>query len=193
MTNEFSRLSHKTEAEIRLLARSPTWSIVWSVAKKTGNVFGIPAASYTKDQMLLCYWSLMYDSVYESMDRPSDKVVEDDEALDKWFEEQRDKRAKESKRKQVMDKSSANRHGEIFVMASSDEDADDIYNLNDKLTLAQMRAESQRLEEKQGQEVTEWQLRKKKILREAMTRTDASKIAANRRNAMQRPQFIGGK
>lgn len=190
---EFGKLTPRNESEIRALARFPTWNVMWSSSKKSGHIFDRPSSQYSKDQLLLCYWSMMYDSVYESMERPSDKVIADDEALDKWFEEQSNKRKRDSKAKDIIGRGGANKHGEVFVMAKGDEDADDIYSLNDKMTLAQMRAESQRLEEKQGQLISEWQLRKGKIKREHLMKASAKQVAAQRKEAMRPRRFIGGK
>jgi hypothetical protein len=56
--------------------------------KTSEPLFGIPTSEYTIDQLNLIYWSNYYQSIYEMMpeDRPSDFVIEDDEALDAYME-----------------------------------------------------------------------------------------------------------
>ena len=60
--------------------------------KTSGDLFGKPLMELTNDQDSLVYWSQVYDVAYESMDRPEQSIIDDDEALDKWFEEQAKKR-----------------------------------------------------------------------------------------------------
>ena len=82
---------------------------------------------------------MMYDNVYESMDRPPDKVVEDDICLDGWFVEQKRKHERERKQKEVdaltQNPKIANSQ-EVFVMASNQDSANQIYDLNDPLARA---------------------------------------------------------
>ena len=74
----YNALDVLDEKKIRKVARSSGWSIMWSSSKKTGDpLFNKATCNYSPEQAILCYWSLMYDSVYESMERPSDKIIED--------------------------------------------------------------------------------------------------------------------
>jgi hypothetical protein len=76
----------------------------------------------------------MYDSVYESTESPPEKVIEDDDCLDGWFVEQRKKHDRNKLNMEadnlITNKKIAN-SGEIFVMASSEEEAGFIDSLND--------------------------------------------------------------
>lgn len=78
--------------QIRALARSPEWRFRWAAYKTSGNLFGKPLMELTNDQDSLVYWSQVYDAAFESMDKPSQSVIDDDEALDQWFEDQAKKR-----------------------------------------------------------------------------------------------------
>ncbi|MGE4412481.1 MAG: hypothetical protein AB7E45_02130 [Candidatus Caldatribacteriota bacterium] len=67
----------------------------------------------------MVYWSSLYDSVYNSIDRPPQWVIDDDDLLDKWLEEQmkelEDRAEKEYRDKRGMAKSarSAWEHEEV--------------------------------------------------------------------------------
>jgi len=132
---------------------------------------------------------MMYDSVYESLDRPSDDIIEDDEKLDKWFEEQREERKKDAKRKQ-REKSSTSRHPEQFIMVNNEEEADEIYDMNDKLTLAKIQKEIRQISQSEKKYIDEVELRKNDIIKQAlMNRDTASARQAGIANRSRR--FLG--
>lgn len=73
---------------IRSVARSSLWRIRYVNSQKTGEaLFGVPSSDYTNDQLNLSYWSNYYQNIYEMMpeDRPSDMIIDDDEALDAFM------------------------------------------------------------------------------------------------------------
>jgi hypothetical protein len=187
----YNALSVLDERKIRKVARSSGWSIMWSSSKKTGDpLFNKPTCNYSPEQAILCYWSLMYDSVYESMDKPSDKVIENDAALDKWFQDQKVKskseRAKTAKSNDIFHGHKA--HGasnqEEFVMVNNVEEADDVYDQNDQWSLARIRSEAQKIEEADGG-VSEYQLRRNRVKKQLQLQNsgkfaDARKAQASR-------------
>lgn len=74
--------------KIRAIARSGMWRIRYINSLKTSDpLFGVPASDYTTDQLNLAYWSNYYQSIYDMMpeDRPTDMVIEDDDALDAYM------------------------------------------------------------------------------------------------------------
>lgn len=119
--NEIKSIGNK---EVRELARSPQWRYLWNGAK--GNIkslFGRNLGDMDMSQRNLMYWSQVYDSVYEAYERPSDDIINDDEALDKWFEEQNKKRKVERFEKKgdvgklkLSDR--IKRHKEVFIVAN---------------------------------------------------------------------------
>jgi len=186
LVSGYNALQILGEKEIRKVARSSSWSVMWSSTKKTGDVlFNKPTSNYSPEQALLCYWSLMYDSVYESMDKPSDKIIEDDAALDKWFQDQKVKsksdRAKTSKSNDIFH--GHNAHGasnqEEFVMVNTSEEADDVYDQNDQWSLARIRTEAQKIEEA-GSGVSEYQLRRGRVKRQLQLQ-NSNKFADTRK------------
>lgn len=143
---------------IRRLARSNVWRFQWQAAKGVGDLFEKPIIELDPEQQALVYWSQVYDSVYESMDRPDDSVIEDDDKLDKWFENQNKKRkvdrinkGKEAGGIKLSDKVA--RHGEVFIVAKSPMNpdapsADEIENLNSSMAQKFKQAEAKRVKEK---------------------------------------------
>ena len=97
---------------IRAIARSSLWRIRYINSMKTSErLFGIASSDYSTDQLSLTYWSSYYQNIYDMMpeDRPTDMVIEDDEALDaymKQFYEERNKDAADRR-------SRANRPGKL--------------------------------------------------------------------------------
>lgn len=89
------------EATIRRVARAGIWRCKWMGAKKNRGVktlFNREMYDLTSDQFRLMYWSQIYDSAYESMEPPSDSVIDDDKLFDRWLDEQHQKRKQEQKK-----------------------------------------------------------------------------------------------
>ena len=130
-------------ATYRKIARSDPWRMMWINGKKHGNLFGKPSYDMTSDQLALCSYSSMYDNVYESMDSPNEKVIEDDDCLDGWFIVQRRKYEKDKKQREVDDliknPKIANSQ-EVFVVASDQQAAGEIYDLNNPMARGVIRA-----------------------------------------------------
>jgi len=90
---------------VRALARSSLWRIRYINSMKTSDpLFGVSTSEYTTDQLNLVYWSNYYQNIYEMMpeDRPSEIVIEDDDALDaymKAFYEERNRQESERRHK----------------------------------------------------------------------------------------------
>jgi hypothetical protein len=95
----FLQFSHGTSNEIiRELARSNLWRIRYVNSMKTSDpLFGVPNSEYTMDQLNLVYWSNYYQNIYEMMpeDRPSDLVIDDDDALDAYMKSYYEERNRE--------------------------------------------------------------------------------------------------
>lgn len=120
--------------DFRMIARNDPWRAMWMIGKTSGNLLGKSSTEFTVNQTQLCSYSFMYDNVYESGERPNDKIIEDDDLLDGWFIVQRRKYEKDKKQQEV-DALTSNpkiaNSQEVFVMASNQESANEIYDLND--------------------------------------------------------------
>lgn len=124
-----------SEKQIRDVARNEPWRSVWMLRdSNTYKLFSNTDRELSVDQKNLLVWSRMYDNIQESMDCPTDDVIEDDDLLDGWFIVQRKKREKEQAEADF-DNSTQNEKiknsGEIFVVASNKQEADKVDMLND--------------------------------------------------------------
>ena len=124
--------------QMRQIARSNEWRFRWAGAKNVGDLFGKCIGEFDHNQQSLLYWSQVYDSVYESLERPPQSVIDDDDALDKWFDEQakKDKQKSLEKGGQVGKVKMSNKmrgHGEIFIVTNPlvNPDAPDINEVNE--------------------------------------------------------------
>ena len=121
-------LSEKSSREI---ARKEPWRSSWTL-RESYELFE-NKKQLNVDQRNLIVWSKMYDSVQESMDCPSDDVVDDDDMLDGWFILQKKKRDQEkvnSEIQQSTQNAKIANSDEIFVMADSQKQANKINNSN---------------------------------------------------------------
>lgn len=123
------------EKTVRDLARNEPWRTLWIMNDSNAfKLFSNADKDLSLDQRSLLVWSRTYDNIYESLDCPSDDVIEDDDMIDGWFIIQRRKREKqrsESELDSMTNNEKIKNAGEIFVMAGSKKDADRINNMND--------------------------------------------------------------
>ena len=101
LMNQYYAATIAEESEIRLVARSGIWRSKWMGSKKNRGVktlFNREMYDLTVDQFRLVYWSQIYDSAFESMESPSDEVLEDDVLFDRWLDDQNTKRKQERKK-----------------------------------------------------------------------------------------------
>lgn len=118
-----------SEADFRLLARTEPWRTIWRSATRSGNLFKHSASEMTDYQRALVSWSMLYDSVYESVDCPSEDVINDDVQLDMWLEEQKNKHKDKNTQPLISNSKIANSQ-EIAIMVETPEDAQKVYSLN---------------------------------------------------------------
>lgn len=116
--------------EIKKLARDGSWRSIWSCNKD--NPFGVPGSVHLHDdQRALINLSIMYDSVYDHPECPEDFVIEDDDMLDGWMLFQKEKNRKEKAQSSQTVSSVHKNAQEVFIMANSKEDLENISDLND--------------------------------------------------------------
>jgi hypothetical protein len=117
------------------IARSGLWRNYWSANKH--NLFDKPVINWTDEQKTLVVLTKMYDSVAEHPESPPDMVIEDDDMLEGWMISQRRENEKEKnkKRNEKLLPGKLNNAHEIFLMASSKEEAKNIYSMNDQQSM----------------------------------------------------------
>jgi hypothetical protein len=104
---------------IRFIARSNLWRIRYVNSMKTSDpLFGVATSSYTTDQLSLAYWSNYYQNIYEMMpdDRPTDMVIDDDDALDAYMKVFYEERNREDNTR----RSKSNRSGKLSAFDSEE-------------------------------------------------------------------------
>src|SRR5690606_37527210 len=97
--------------------------------------FRRPPTEWSYNQNELSRWSYIYDIVFESMDRPSEQVVEDDDLMDSWLIRQSERVASQTKKREsesVLGQAGGGKNGrnEMFVVADA-KGAQRVYDLND--------------------------------------------------------------
>jgi len=122
------------EGDCREISRSDPWRSIWSLREtNTFNLFSNTNRELSVDQRNLLIWSRMYDNIQESMECPSEKVIEDDDALDGWFIEQRRKNERDKAIGVIEDSMQndkiRNSH-EVLVFADNKTDAQTIHDMN---------------------------------------------------------------
>lgn len=138
-----------TEASIREVARNEPWRSIWVSAGKVGNLFSSAQSEMTDYQRILVSWSLIYDSAYESMEPPSDDIVDDDTRFDLWLEN----RSKERKAKRDKDQAEkviqkSGKYSDVAIPVDSVEDAQRVYNLNDPTIKGRIASQQKFIQEK---------------------------------------------
>jgi hypothetical protein len=122
-----------TASQFRSVARCEIFRGMWNLAKSGSSIFSDNVCNLTRDQAALCSFASMYDNVNESPERPSEKVIEDDDCLDGWFISQKRKQEGDKKRREVeamLSNSKVANSQEVFLMADSVETAKNIHDMN---------------------------------------------------------------
>ena len=122
-----------SEVSARELARTEPWNSLWVLKDTDTFEFFNSKSQLNADQKNLLIWAKMYESVQESMDCPSDDVVQDDDMLDGWFIIQKKKREQERVQSDI-EQSTQNtkiaNSDEIFIMTDNKSDAERINSSN---------------------------------------------------------------
>ena len=129
--NRYSDSISKIQSEIRLIAKSNEWRSIWHTSKNH-HVFSNSPSSLISEQTALISWSQYYDNVYQSMEKPSDDVIQDDLALDGWATKQARKRKEEEKQRnaEAVGSDKIKNAGEIILPARNKKEVNEILALN---------------------------------------------------------------
>jgi hypothetical protein len=139
------------ESIIREIARTEPWRSYWGAAKAEGSIFGVSASEMTAEQRSLVNWSKFYDSIYEHMEAPTDKVIQDDDLLDGWLILQNRKREKERVEKEMDKKIGKNKGAqEVYIMAETTEEAQKVDMLNNVMSKG-IKKQRERMIDKHGE------------------------------------------
>ena len=138
--NKFYSRYWDVNSRLREVAKSSEWRNIWFGVKE--KLFENNPSSFTDLQHNIISWSYYYDNINESLDRPSEEIIEDDIALDGWGEKQKRKRQEEEKKKQAEDMLPDNigDAGEVFIPVRNQKEAQDVHNLNNPQGKAKLRS-----------------------------------------------------
>jgi len=138
--NKFYSRYWDINARLREVAKSSEWRNMWFGVKE--KLFENSPSAFTDLQHNIISWSYYYDNINESLDRPSEEIIQDDIALDGWGEKQKRKRQEEEKKKQAEEMLPDNigDAGEVFIPARNKKEVEDIYNLNNAQAKAKIKS-----------------------------------------------------
>ena len=144
------------ENVLRKVARSGFWRFRWNASKKGADLFGKSIAEWSEMQNMIVYWSQYYDYVYESLERPSDAIIDSDSACDAWVEEQSKKsqsKTSGSNTTNALGTKKATTHKDhqeqfIMVQPGDKETIKQVQKMNPESIRAQLRKENAIIKEK---------------------------------------------
>jgi hypothetical protein len=121
----------------REIARSELWKSYWNIGKD--QVFASETSSWTDEQRSLASFSIMYDSIYNHPEKPTDSVINDDDCLDGWMILQHRNAEKSKQQEQITKGSSAMAKAqEVFIFTDSQEGVEQVMELNSSDSMAIM-------------------------------------------------------
>lgn len=119
------------------IARSDQWKSIWNANKN--NLFNKSAYELSDEQKTLVSLSNMYDRIYEHPECPEEYVINDDDMLDGWMINQKNKADKTKKQNNANELNSRHKNAkEIFVVGDK-EDIDNIMSLNSNESMITMK------------------------------------------------------
>lgn len=122
-----------SEKQIRELARNDPWRLCW-YSKDYTPLFGNEKnRTLSNDQKGMLIWSTMYDNIQESMDCPTEDVINDDDLLDGWFIIQRRKQQSQKAQSELEDRTNNKKianSSEILIFTDSTKEAENIHSMN---------------------------------------------------------------
>lgn len=122
-----------TEKQIRELARNDPWRLCWYSKDYSPLFANEKNRTLSNDQKGMIIWSTMYDNIQESMDCPTEEVINDDDMLDGWFILQRRKQKSEKAKSELENKTSNQKianSDEIMIVTDSAREAENIHGMN---------------------------------------------------------------
>ena len=142
----FFRKSRIPTELIRELSRSQQWRMYWEISKETGDLFENPIILWSVNQRELTYWSTIYDSVYNSYERPSKDIITDDDLLDSWFIRQGEKIEDKTQKASVPQPNKPGMN-ETFIMSDRG-GSKRVYDMNDTASRIKLKARQKVLNSK---------------------------------------------
>jgi hypothetical protein len=121
------------ETQLRELARNDPWRLAWYSKDHAPLFTNLDNRTLSNEQKGIIIWANMYDNIQESMDCPTEDVINDDDMLDGWFIVQKRKQKSEKAKSELEARTSNEKianSDEIMIMASSKQEAENIHHMN---------------------------------------------------------------
>lgn len=122
-----------SEKQLREIARNEPWRSIYILREQNKLFPNQNGRELSLDQKGLLIWSRMYDNIQESVDCPTQDVIDDDDMLDGWFIVQR-KKAESERAKSEIEKRTTNEKiansSEVFIFTDSRDEAKTIDGMN---------------------------------------------------------------
>lgn len=143
ITNELNEQDISGDS-FREIARTDPWRSYYLANKY--NLFDCPAKDTTEEQRILLSYTRFYNSVFDHPDRPNDDIIKDPDKIDGWliFQEEKNKQDKKTEFTNIPD-----RFQEVYLTATSQPEADQIYASNSPESKRIMRQRAQVLKSKE--------------------------------------------
>ena len=140
LVTKFKDQAYSIGTRAREVAKSDAWKNHWFSLKN--ETFDNKRSTLTDLQLSVIGWSNYYENVYQSMDKPSDEIIEDDIAIDGWSISQRRKRKEEEKQRNAekMLPENMSNAGEIFIPVKNQQEQRDVLSLNDGAGKAKLKS-----------------------------------------------------
>lgn len=116
---------------LKAIARSDYWRNYYAINKN--HLLPYSIIDFSEEQKAVLSISLMYDRVYEHPECPEKEIIEDDDALEGWMIHNQRENKKQKQEKGVnnmLGSNSMKKANEVFLMADSKTQRDDIIGLN---------------------------------------------------------------
>ena len=121
------------DTQTRELARNEPWRSLFILKDELDLFANEKGRHLSLDQKGILIWSRMYENVQESMECPTDEVIEDDDMLDGWFLIQK-KKAESEKAKSELEERTQNdkimNADEVYVFTDSKKEVATIESMN---------------------------------------------------------------
>lgn len=120
------------ESQLRELARNDPWRLHWYSKDHVSLFANEKNRGLSNDQKGILIWSNMYDNIQESIDCPTEDVINDDDLLDGWFIIQRRKQQNQKAKTELEQRANEKiaNSDEIMIMVNSQKQAEHVHNMN---------------------------------------------------------------
>ena len=87
MRDNFTKFNDgPTHEMLRYIVKQNEFRSLWSIAKNVGKIFSENVADWSRSQVELAKWAIMYDNINQDYERPPSDMLDNDAIVDEWIE-----------------------------------------------------------------------------------------------------------